>query len=57
VVLHFHALIVELRRDDLLIVMRVYFEKPRTTVGWKARRILRAATMHGVDALALLRAI
>lgn len=21
--------------DDLLIVMRVYFEKPRTTVGWK----------------------
>ncbi|MFM0289098.1 3-deoxy-7-phosphoheptulonate synthase [Paraburkholderia megapolitana] len=22
-------------RDDLLIVMRVYFEKPRTTVGWK----------------------
>ena len=20
--------------DDLLIVMRVYFEKPRTTVGW-----------------------
>jgi 3-deoxy-7-phosphoheptulonate synthase len=22
-------------RDDLLIAMRVYFEKPRTTVGWK----------------------
>jgi 3-deoxy-7-phosphoheptulonate synthase len=22
-------------RDDLLIVMRTYFEKPRTTVGWK----------------------
>ena len=22
-------------RDDLLLVMRVYFEKPRTTVGWK----------------------
>jgi 3-deoxy-7-phosphoheptulonate synthase len=22
-------------RDDLFIVMRVYFEKPRTTVGWK----------------------
>jgi 3-deoxy-7-phosphoheptulonate synthase len=21
--------------EDLLIVMRVYFEKPRTTVGWK----------------------
>jgi len=29
-----HALIPELERD-LLIVMRVYFEKPRTTVGWK----------------------
>lgn len=25
----------ERHRDDLLIVMRVYFEKPRTTVGWK----------------------
>lgn len=22
-------------KDDLLILMRVYFEKPRTTVGWK----------------------
>jgi 3-deoxy-7-phosphoheptulonate synthase len=22
-------------REDLLIVMRVYFEKPRTTIGWK----------------------
>ncbi len=22
-------------QDDLLIIMRVYFEKPRTTVGWK----------------------
>ncbi len=22
-------------RDDLLVMMRVYFEKPRTTVGWK----------------------
>ncbi|SPB15496.1 phospho-2-dehydro-3-deoxyheptonate aldolase [Caballeronia novacaledonica] len=22
-------------RDDLFVVMRVYFEKPRTTVGWK----------------------
>jgi 3-deoxy-7-phosphoheptulonate synthase len=29
-----HALAGELR-DDLLVVMRVYFEKPRTTVGWK----------------------
>jgi 3-deoxy-7-phosphoheptulonate synthase len=28
------ALAAELR-DDLLLVMRVYFEKPRTTVGWK----------------------
>ncbi|MGW8482689.1 3-deoxy-7-phosphoheptulonate synthase [Microbacterium sp. NPDC055903] len=25
----------ERHRDDLLIVMRTYFEKPRTTVGWK----------------------
>ncbi len=25
----------EAYREDLLIVMRVYFEKPRTTVGWK----------------------
>ncbi|MEE2663259.1 MAG: 3-deoxy-7-phosphoheptulonate synthase [Myxococcota bacterium] len=25
----------EALRDDLLIVMRVYFEKPRTIVGWK----------------------
>jgi 3-deoxy-7-phosphoheptulonate synthase len=29
-----HALAGELR-EDLLVVMRVYFEKPRTTVGWK----------------------
>jgi 3-deoxy-7-phosphoheptulonate synthase len=29
-----HALADELSRD-LLIIMRVYFEKPRTTVGWK----------------------
>ncbi len=28
-------LIAEELKDDLLIVMRVYFEKPRTTVGWK----------------------
>ncbi|MBE0587637.1 MAG: 3-deoxy-7-phosphoheptulonate synthase [Hydrogenophaga sp.] len=26
---------VDALNDDLLIVMRVYFEKPRTTVGWK----------------------
>jgi 3-deoxy-7-phosphoheptulonate synthase len=25
----------ETHRDDLLISMRVYFEKPRTTIGWK----------------------
>lgn len=25
--------------DDLLIVMRVYFEKPRTTVGWKVQNL------------------
>ena len=25
----------EMLRRDLLVVMRVYFEKPRTTVGWK----------------------
>src|SRR5260221_2130472 len=25
----------EALREDLLIVMRVYFEKPRSTVGWK----------------------
>lgn len=29
------ALEAERHRDDLLIVMRTYFEKPRTTVGWK----------------------
>lgn len=27
--------LIEKYSDDLLIVMRVYFEKPRTTVGWK----------------------
>eukprot|EP01125_Pyxidicula_operculata_P010149 TRINITY_DN3347_c0_g1_i1.p1 TRINITY_DN3347_c0_g1~~TRINITY_DN3347_c0_g1_i1.p1 ORF type:complete len:372 (-),score=81.23 TRINITY_DN3347_c0_g1_i1:96-1166(-) len=26
---------IEEYKDDLLIIMRVYFEKPRTTVGWK----------------------
>lgn len=26
---------IEIHKDNLLIVMRVYFEKPRTTVGWK----------------------
>lgn len=28
-------LLIEEYSDDLLIIMRVYFEKPRTTVGWK----------------------
>jgi len=27
--------LIEKYADDLLIIMRVYFEKPRTTVGWK----------------------
>jgi 3-deoxy-7-phosphoheptulonate synthase len=27
--------IIDLYKNELLIVMRVYFEKPRTTVGWK----------------------
>lgn len=27
-------------KDDLHIIMRVYFEKPRTTVGWKGRKYL-----------------
>jgi len=27
--------VVDRLREDLLLVMRVYFEKPRTTVGWK----------------------
>ncbi len=26
---------IALHKEDLLIIMRVYFEKPRTTVGWK----------------------
>ena len=29
------AKLIDELRDDLIIVMRVYFEKPRTTVGWK----------------------
>ncbi len=29
------ALLAEQVKDDYFIVMRVYFEKPRTTVGWK----------------------
>ncbi len=31
---HLQSLMHELA-DDLLIIMRVYFEKPRTTIGWK----------------------
>lgn len=27
--------LIDKHEDDLLVVMRVYFEKPRTTVGWK----------------------
>ena len=27
--------LIEKVKDDLFVVMRVYFEKPRTTVGWK----------------------
>ena len=27
--------VAERLRDDLILIMRVYFEKPRTTVGWK----------------------
>jgi len=27
--------LIERLKDDLFVVMRVYFEKPRTTVGWK----------------------
>lgn len=36
--LEYAGLLAELKqelKDDLMIVMRVYFEKPRTTVGWK----------------------
>ena len=36
--LEYAARLIKLRdrlKDDLLVVMRVYFEKPRTTVGWK----------------------
>ncbi|MDQ6988881.1 MAG: 3-deoxy-7-phosphoheptulonate synthase [Mariprofundaceae bacterium] len=36
--LEYAALVQQTREqygDDLLIIMRVYFEKPRTTVGWK----------------------
>ena len=36
--LDYAARLIELRdryADDLLIVMRVYFEKPRTVTGWK----------------------
>ena len=29
------ATVAECLQEDLLVVMRVYFEKPRTTVGWK----------------------
>ena len=32
---HRLATAIEPLRDDLVVVMRVYFEKPRTTLGWK----------------------
>jgi 3-deoxy-7-phosphoheptulonate synthase len=32
-------------RNDLLVVMRVYFEKPRTTVGWKG--LINDPTLDG----------
>src|SRR6266704_3665684 len=36
--LEYASKLVEMKRElerDLIVVMRVYFEKPRTTVGWK----------------------
>ncbi|KAF7797457.1 hypothetical protein EIP86_008654 [Pleurotus ostreatoroseus] len=35
----------EAAKDDLFIVMRVYFEKPRTTVGWKG--LINDPNMNG----------
>ena len=29
------AVLAQAHHDDLLVLMRVYFEKPRTTIGWK----------------------
>jgi 3-deoxy-7-phosphoheptulonate synthase len=37
-------------RDKILIVMRVYFEKPRTTVGWKG--LIMDPDLDGTDNLA-----
>ena len=45
--LEYAARLQELRRrfeDDLMMLMRVYFEKPRTTVGWKGLRGWMVAT-------------
>jgi 3-deoxy-7-phosphoheptulonate synthase len=39
------APVAEAFRDDLLLVMRVYFEKPRTTVGWKG--LINDPTLDG----------
>ncbi len=36
---------IEKHQDDLLIIMRVYFEKPRTTVGWKG--LINDPTLDG----------
>jgi 3-deoxy-7-phosphoheptulonate synthase len=33
-------------REDLHIIMRVYFEKPRTTVGWKGKSHLVAEMIY-----------
>ena len=35
----------EQHAKDLLVVMRVYFEKPRTTIGWKVRCGCRTAAL------------
>ncbi len=45
-----HALSCELR-DDLLILMRTYFEKPRTTTGWKG--LIYDPHMNGSSDIAL----
>lgn len=45
------AKLAELYSDKLLIVMRAYLEKPRTTVGWKG--MLYDPLMDGSDDLAL----
>ena len=41
------ALLQERVREQLLLVMRVYFEKPRTTVGWKG--LIMDPNLDGTD--------